>query len=67
MECSASRIASLSSASLASAAAVRTCGPPRLIDALEYVPALVGRDVGIEPHGLDLAHVEIEFLGGDLQ
>ena len=34
--------ASLSSASRASAAAVRTCGPPRLIDALEYVPPWLG-------------------------
>ena len=30
-------------------------------------PALVGRDVGIEPHRLDLAHVQIEFLGRNLQ
>src|SRR5262249_51850452 len=29
--------------------------------------SLIRRDVGIESHGLALAHIEVELFGGDLQ
>ena len=59
--------ASWSSACRASAAAVRIAGPPRAMDALEYVPPWLGVTLVSRRIGVDLAHVEIEFFGGDLQ